>query len=111
MALPSIVLLVIFVGAVFLGVMSLLGAGGWFAASRPAQTMLAALAAVVAAVLHWLRFHVPITVAAGVAALAGDRVGAVPNGGAALLSITRWRCSCRWGLPSSRWPCGSTPPT
>ena len=71
MALPSIVLLVIFVGAVFLGVANLLGAGGWSAGITPAQTMLAALAAVVAAVLHWLRFHVPITVAAGVAALAG----------------------------------------
>ena len=74
MALPSIVLLVIFVGAVFLGVVNLLGsgvAGGWMAGVTPAQTLLAALAAVLAAVLHWLRFHVPITVAAGVAGLAG----------------------------------------
>lgn len=78
MALPSIVLLVIFVGAVFSGVLSLLNAShrGNLADLVPVDVspltlLLAAAAAALAALLHWRRFHVPITVAAGVAALAG----------------------------------------
>ncbi|PZF76231.1 hypothetical protein DK847_13595 [Aestuariivirga litoralis] len=78
MALPSIVLLVIFVGAVFSGMLGLLQAGhrGDFADLAPSdvtsvQMLLAAAAAAVAAFLHWQRFHVPITVAAGVGAVAG----------------------------------------
>jgi hypothetical protein len=68
LALPSIALLVIFVGAVFFAVAGLIfgsGTGGFTAG----QTLAAGLAAAIAAVLHWLRFHVPITVAAGTAAV------------------------------------------
>jgi len=73
LALPSIVLLVIFVSSVFLGTIGLLHSGNitFYGDLTPMQTLLAAAAAAIAAVLHWLRFHVPITVAAGVAALAG----------------------------------------
>jgi hypothetical protein len=73
LALPSIVLLVIFVGSVFLGTIGLLHAGNAvpYDDLTPLQLLGAAAAAAVAAVLHWLRFHVPITIAAGVAALAG----------------------------------------
>lgn len=74
MALPSIVLLVIFVAAVFLAVLGFLPGGGpVFDASdelTPERTLLAASAATLAALAHWVRFHVPITIAAGVAALA-----------------------------------------
>jgi hypothetical protein len=67
MALPSIVLLIAFVGAV-------LGVGFRLVANVHSPTtwgpgmLLVGAAAVVAAYLHWLRFKVPITVAAGAAA-------------------------------------------
>jgi hypothetical protein len=73
MALPSIVLLVVFVASVFFAVPHLVdGTGSAFATfeSTPWQLGAAGLAAAAAALLHWLRFHVPVTVAAGVAALA-----------------------------------------
>ncbi len=83
MALPSIVLLLSFVGSVFAAVSA--GVAGPLAAAMPGGTsrvangagpdalwlVLAASAAAGAAALHWLRFKVPITVAAGVAALGG----------------------------------------
>ena len=56
MALPSIVLLLAFVGGIGSGLAAL------------GLDVFAALAALVAAWLHWRRFRVPITVAAGVAA-------------------------------------------
>jgi len=59
MALPSIVLLLAFVGGV---------GGGSGALVADVLEVLGALLAVGAAWLHWRRFHVPITVAAGVAA-------------------------------------------
>ncbi len=71
MALPSIILLLAFVGACFaavigiglaLGALDNEGSGGLFIAG-------AGLVAAGAAYLHWRRFMVPITVAAGVAAL------------------------------------------
>ena len=73
MALPSIVLLIVFVVAVFFGTLGLChpGASLAYEGTSPGQMMVAAAAAAIAALLHWLRFHVPITVAAGVAALAG----------------------------------------
>lgn len=61
MALPSIVLLVAFVGSVFAAGSGLLG---FTAASMAAAGALAAAGAW----LHWWRFRVPITVAAGAAA-------------------------------------------
>lgn len=59
MALPAIVLLVSFVGNVFAAVVLMF--------ELPAENafMLATSAASIAAWLHWKRFHVPITVAAG----------------------------------------------
>ena len=72
MALPAIVLLASFIGSI-----------AWFAASlfhyAGSNTdvwsfVSAALVSAVAARLHWLRFKVPITVAAGVAAITGSIV-------------------------------------
>jgi MFS family permease len=74
MALPSIVLLLMFVGAVFLAVLGFMSGGGPVSYSpddlTPESTLVAASAATLAAFAHWHRFHVPITIAAGVAALA-----------------------------------------
>ncbi len=61
MALPSIVLLGVFVTAVFATGLTLAGA------SAPGLVVASAMA-VVAAGVHWVRFRVPITVAAGAAA-------------------------------------------
>ena len=66
MALPSIVLLLVFVGAVLSLVMGLTDSLAWGSAVAAA-----------AAWLHWQRFKVPITVAAGAAALAALAVSAV----------------------------------
>jgi len=81
MALPSIVLLLAFVGAVFLTV----GFLGAYAVGEPPKNQDGLYAGVVAAIagavaagaawLHWRRFHVPITVAAGAAAVAAIVVG------------------------------------
>jgi len=65
MALPSIVLLLAFVGAV-------LAAGFLLLPGQSPETFAVASAvAAVAAWLHWRRFHVPITIAAGAAAIVG----------------------------------------
>ncbi len=66
MALPSIVLMLVFVGAVLSLVMGL-------TQSMPVGSAVAAIAAW----LHWQRFKVPITVAAGAAALTAVAVSAV----------------------------------
>ncbi|MGH1460717.1 MAG: hypothetical protein ACRBB6_01655 [Neptuniibacter sp.] len=63
MALPAIALLVAFVGSVFAAAVSLFEFPGENALT------LAGLAATMAAWLHWKRFKVPITVAAGASAL------------------------------------------
>ena len=86
MALPSILLLLAFVGGVF--ATSLLGLA---LAIGPDQVnnnsslsgVLAAISAAIAglgALMHWRRFHVPITVAAGAAASAGILVGLLVAG-------------------------------
>lgn len=90
MALPSIILLLAFAGGLFAGFAMLLlvalglsdvGPGD----ERPFALVMAASAALAAGGvwLHWRRFHVPITVAAGAAALAALllalAVAAVPN--------------------------------
>jgi hypothetical protein len=62
MALPAVVLLVTFVANVFTAIVLLFG----FPDEK--AFMLAGLGATIAAWLHWTRFHVPITVAAGAAA-------------------------------------------
>lgn len=69
LALPSIVLLVVFVASVFLATMGLLH-GTSFSDITPVQSLGAGIAATVAAIFHWRRFHVPITIAAGAAAVA-----------------------------------------
>lgn len=82
MALPSIVLLLAFVGGVFAAVLALLsGATRMDIAFEQLRThgstvallapyMVAGLAAAGAAALHWRRFRVPITLAAGALGLA-----------------------------------------
>lgn len=91
MALPSILLLISFVGAVFGAVFQLItGNGHWGAAVVQLQAsgqaaaffaplLVAGVAAAGAAALHWRRFRVPITPAAGAATLV---VGAVALAGA-----------------------------
>ncbi len=83
MALPSIVLLLAFVGSVFAAGLTILAVGIGVAPQPQVPFALggggvsggvvatAAAAAALAAWLHWRRFHVPITVAAGAGALAG----------------------------------------
>lgn len=77
MALPAIVLLAAFVGGVFVTSLGLLGKTG------TGFTIASAIAAL-AAWLHWTRFKVPITVAAGVGvAVGGSLAGlmrALPDG-------------------------------
>lgn len=71
LALPAIVLLLSFVGGVFA-----LCLGLFHPVSQAAYIVASALSAV-AAYLHWLRFQVPITVAAGSAAAIGVVVATV----------------------------------
>ena len=80
MALPSIILLLAFVGGVasmLVGIAAMLGADP--SAQRTNATIAAgiALASAGAAWLHWRRFAVPITVAAGAVALVGVSIGLV----------------------------------
>jgi MFS family permease len=81
MALPSILLLLAFVGGTFATSLFalILGVGPDNAENNNALGgALAAISAAIAggaAWLHWRRFHVPITVAAGAAAVAGIIVG------------------------------------
>jgi hypothetical protein len=71
MALPSIVLLIAFVGGVFLTVGSSFSPSFWVGSDtlESPALIIGAIAAAIAAAVHWWRFQVPITVAAGVAAL------------------------------------------
>ena len=113
MALPSILLLLAFVGGV---AATLVGIMVELKLDLPDQVDAAigagiGLVAAGAAWLHWRRFMVPITVAAGAVALAGVAVGvtlaAVHRGEGGDLSdragLRRRRCS--------RSPCGGTCPT
>jgi hypothetical protein len=83
MALPSILLLLAFVGGVFATALFALILGVGPDNVNGNDKLGGALAAVSAAIaggaawLHWRRFHVPITVAAGAAAVAGIVVGLV----------------------------------
>ena len=71
MALPAIVLLLAFVGYLFVATKSFISpTSAASGASDVAQFLIIpSIVAVLAAWLHWLRFKVPITVAAGTAAL------------------------------------------
>jgi uncharacterized membrane protein YfcA len=81
MALPSILLLLAFVGAIFAAV----GFGLVVAVGEPPANQEALYGGIVASIsgavaagaawLHWKKFHVPITVAAGAAAVAAIAVG------------------------------------
>lgn len=62
MSLPAILLLVSFVSSVFVGVSRM------FESTTEVSLMLSAAAAIVAAFIHWKRFTVPLTVAAGILA-------------------------------------------
>lgn len=92
MALPSIVLLAVFAIAVLKGASLLLGSGGYTVVSdvsnmafifgiinpgRPLPLAGAGLLTVLLTALHYWRFRVPITIAAGCAALAITVVGLV----------------------------------
>ena len=83
MALPSILLLLSFVGSVFATVLMILGLTFGEARIDDDPQLAGILAAAAAAVaagsawLHWRRFRVPITVAAGAAAAAGIVMGIV----------------------------------
>ena len=80
MALPSILLLLAFVGGVFFASLFSLGLVIGAAAFEESTPILATMAgssaaiAAAAAFAHWRRFRVPITVAAGAAAVAGIAV-------------------------------------
>ena len=81
MALPSILLLLAFVGSVFAavgtGIVAMIGepADGKEALYIGIVASASGAAAALAAWLHWRRFRVPITVAAGAAAVAAIAVG------------------------------------
>jgi len=79
MALPSIVLLLAFTGAVFATILLVVGT------NDPVAYAIASAVAALAAWLHWRRFRVPITIAAGVAAAVGCAFGlflwVAPNAG------------------------------
>lgn len=80
MALPSILLLIAFVGGLFATSITILLPSGHIDESNRTGMALAALSSAIAgagAWLHWRRFHVPITVAAGVAALTGVIFGLI----------------------------------
>ncbi len=79
MALPSIILLLAFVGGTFMTFIGVIVAV-FDGANSPADTVgvlliaLSALLTAGSAWLHWRRFMVPITIAAGTAALAGTAI-------------------------------------
>jgi hypothetical protein len=83
MALPSILLLLTFVGAVFvtagLSIGLVLGAEAFEDSEQAVITTIAVSAAIAAAAawLHWSKFRVPITIAAGAAAVAGVAVALI----------------------------------
>jgi hypothetical protein len=104
MALPSILLLLVFVGSVFSASFQLIsGTGHWTQAFDQARIsghmaplwsplLVSGLIAAGSAALHWRRFRVPITLAAGAAtltvgaiALVGVLTNAVPGAGMILL--------------------------
>lgn len=75
MALPSIALLLAFVGGTFGCVLSFLFGGMQLTfTDSPEAIGIAGIAATIAAVAHWFRFKVPITIAAGTATIAAAGV-------------------------------------
>jgi len=109
MALPSILLLLSFVGGVYGGLLGLLTALPRHGAMAESQWALlasvCAVGAALAAYAHWRRFMVPITVAAGAAAAAGAvwllflgflpdfvglRLGVLFLGGVGMFALAMW---------------------
>jgi hypothetical protein len=102
LALPSIVLLIVFMGSGFAAASLFFGAavaGSWpwlDFSQRPGSLLAAALTTLALGAVHYLRFRVPITVAAGAAALcfavtAGARL-AVPDLPASALRALIFAC-------------------
>ncbi len=81
MGLPSILLLLAFVGGTFAAVFGLSASFAELGNERLAAILGAgsALVAAGAAYVHWKRFMVPITVAAGAAALSGTAIGLIAS--------------------------------
>jgi hypothetical protein len=85
MALPSIILLLAFVGGVFIAAIGVAAAIVPEAALRDNQALVSLIAAGCAALAaaaawaHWRRFRVPITVAAGAAAMVGVALGLIAS--------------------------------
>lgn len=72
MAFPSIILLLAFVGGIFSAMASLSDGNQ----ESSAFIAISSIVTAIAATLHWLRFKVPITIAAGSAAVAGAVISA-----------------------------------
>lgn len=108
MALPAILLLVAFVGGSFFAGLLLLAESS---VSHPSFSLASAITAL-AAWLHWRRFHVPITVAAGAAAISAGVVAAfikyIPAASdwlAPLLflaGVAIFVCALRWDASDAR---------
>jgi hypothetical protein len=82
MALPSILLLISFCGSLFLATTSFMAPyGPPFSPGASAAMISGGLVAALGALLHYARFHVPITVAAGAAALVAIIAGIVGSFG------------------------------
>ena len=79
MALPSIVLLLVFAAAIFIAVAEIFNGGGYYSYGFPVYAgwpaVVAGLVTAGATALHYRRFRVPVTIAAGVAALVAAIVG------------------------------------
>ncbi|WP_374314667.1 hypothetical protein [Dongia sp.] len=91
MALPSIQLLLAFVGGVFCAVGGAVVGIGLLDTRTHALLMAgAAGAAAIAAYLHWRRFHVPITVAAGAIAMVGVGLALIFVAVPGLLAEIHW---------------------
>lgn len=81
MALPSIVLLLVYAGAVFLAVMQAFNPSSYFLPNIVEEAgwpiIAAGLITAGATALHYWRFHVPVTIAAGIAAGVAVVVGLI----------------------------------
>lgn len=73
MAFPSIILLLAFVGGIFVAILTTNTENN----DSISSIALPGIVTAIAAALHWLRFKVPITVAAGAAAIAGTVISII----------------------------------
>lgn len=104
MALPAIVLLLAFVYGVFMSVPAILGQNNSAFAIASAVTAIAALA-------HWWRFEVPITVAAGTAAVGTALIFAAVTtipGGEKLIPLLVFAIGVAVFLLAMRWDSADT---